>query len=352
MFCKYCGTEIADSDNFCPKCGKKIHDSDLHINDHVIYASKTWRDTTNVQWKKPIVVRLIQTLLLIAGLVIMGYGVFSFFNPKSSIYFTLYTDCNFHSNNMSFNHISVTDPEEFFHDVLVNQYDLSDSEKNYLDDVCKDIIRKRRASFTYVFFPLDYNFFLLEYNNLESFAGGSYYIAFFERRTKDGRLDELLCGELNVNGTYDRVGKIDMLSQYYKQDKYMINGDLEKYRFACYRIYEPIVLSKYRMHIFRVCIFRAFLIILLSLIWICKTTPKFKFRKIIPRDYADKIEAYSWYGFSLHKYVIFIKNGKYGILDAVRRCVKIPAEYDLIEWRKKGKSFDGVISGVRNAYKI
>lgn len=60
----------------------------------------------------------------------------------------------------------------------------------------------------------------------------------------------------------------------------------------------------------------------------------------IPRDIADYIESYSIKGLNIHKYVIFIKDGKYGILDAIKHKVIVPAQYNKIRWRVPSKSYD------------
>ena len=73
--------------------------------------------------------------------------------------------------------------------------------------------------------------------------------------------------------------------------------------------------------------------------WI-KRTPFPKEADGLPRDFADKIEDYELLGFRKHQYVLFVKDGKKGIIDASYYRVAIPAIYDNIEWRTPNKTID------------
>lgn len=110
------------------------------------------------------------------------------------------------------------------------------------------------------------------------------------------------------------------------------------------------VVSKFQLKVLLVFILPALTIILLTLLWAIKITPKKENKSILPRDLANKIEDYTWNGFTSHTYLRFIKDDKYGILDAVSRTVVIPASFELIEWREKNKSYDGILDGVRSTY--
>ena len=87
MFCRYCGTEIADDSAFCAKCGKKIQEDAPNSHNEkcddcnstcvqfVADENDIWKDTHNLQWKKPIVARVVQTILLIVGFFFLCYGI-------------------------------------------------------------------------------------------------------------------------------------------------------------------------------------------------------------------------------------------------------------------------------------
>ena len=64
----------------------------------------------------------------------------------------------------------------------------------------------------------------------------------------------------------------------------------------------------------------------------------------LPRDFADKIEVYSWNGFLVPKYILFQKDNKYGVIDASKYIVVIPAQYDAVIWREQNVSFDATLN--------
>lgn len=115
---------------------------------------------------------------------------------------------------------------------------------------------------------------------------------------------------------------------------------------------KQMIVSKFRLNVLLVIVLPALTTIVLTLLWIIKTSPKIENKSILPRDFANQIEDYTWNGFTSHKYLRFIRNDKYGILDAVCRTVVIPASFELIEWREKNKSYDGVLDGVRKTYHL
>ncbi len=92
-------------------------------------------------------------------------------------------------------------------------------------------------------------------------------------------------------------------------------------------------------------VFIPFFVLIGIIIWWIQTTRFPNVRDNVPRDIADEIEQYEWCGFSQHKYVFFKKDGKNGILDASKYCVKVPAQYDFIVWRMPNKTFDVKIDG-------
>lgn len=112
------------------------------------------------------------------------------------------------------------------------------------------------------------------------------------------------------------------------------------------------VVHKFILKMLLICVLPALIIVVLTLRWIIKTHPPKEYKTLLPRDFANKIEYYTWRGFTFRKYVRFMRNDKYGILDAASRTVIIPASFDLIEWREKNKSFDGVLNGVRKTYHL
>ncbi len=82
MYCKHCGNQIAEDSVFCAKCGKLVVDS---YENKVITSNKKegannnsnmegWLQTHNMQWKKPILVRVVQLLLIAISLF---WGVYS-----------------------------------------------------------------------------------------------------------------------------------------------------------------------------------------------------------------------------------------------------------------------------------
>ncbi len=69
-------------------------------------------------------------------------------------------------------------------------------------------------------------------------------------------------------------------------------------------------------------------------------TLKKKAKDNLPRDIADYIESYEIRKLFSNKYVIFIKDGKYGIIDATEHKIEVPAQYNKIRWRVPSKSYD------------
>ena len=72
MYCKYCGSQIADDSVFCSRCGKLVVEA-TKSHDETSVSSQAfetqWWATDNLQWKKPITARRVQIgVLIILGL--------------------------------------------------------------------------------------------------------------------------------------------------------------------------------------------------------------------------------------------------------------------------------------------
>lgn len=290
MFCKYCGTEIANDSIFCAKCGKKIQedapgthnekcDDSNSVRVHILADNNDiWRDTNNLQWKKPIVARVVQTILLIIGLFFLCYGII--------------WCCIIEKKAEKFGNCS---QYPFFDDIAVYA-----EEPLGLINVDVDLERDNPNYYTY-------------------------------------------------KSEWEELYK----EKYYEKDNNPVIRALafEDYE-SFYEIAITLAVSRFRIKALFVFILPALIIIVLSVIWFVKITPKVDKKTILPRDYADKIESYAWNGFSLHKYIRFIKDDKYGIMDAANRSITVPATFDLIEWRETNKSYDGVLDGVRKTYNL
>jgi hypothetical protein len=61
---------------------------------------------------------------------------------------------------------------------------------------------------------------------------------------------------------------------------------------------------------------------------------------MLPRDIADKIEIYRWNGMSFHKYVLYQKGDKYGVIDAAKYKPLTEPIYDSAIWRYPGQTID------------
>ena len=265
MYCKYCGHEIADNSVFCAKCGRKVqHDTSISHEDgftekepirvQIVENKRShWRDAANMQWKKPIAARILQSIFAVVGFFFLVYGIVWISIIKNNI-FESYSVCGCRISAM---------------------------DSFYIIDVSS---------------PLDFSY--------ESTGSSHRPIA-------------------------------------YSNSGLVIHN---------YNEVKQTVVSKFRLKVLLIFILPALTIIVFTLLWAIKITPKKENKSILPRDLANKIEDYTWNGFISHKYLRFIKDDKYGILDAVSRTVIIPASFELIEWREKNKSYDGILDGVRSTY--
>ena len=340
MFCKYCGTEIANDSVFCAKCGMKIQedvpsthkekcdvDNSIHIQ-IVGNENDIWRETNNLQWKKPLVARVLQFILVTVGLFFLCYGIVwsCIIEKKVS---EDYHPCSY----------------PFFDRFEANAY-----EPLGIIDVFVDLERD----------DPDFPIYKSEWESL--------YTEKYDDKLRL-RVFERLCKEWGINisssNSYDpfcypysldeyRQLSMNQRAQFRRAmemeepSRTSIPYDYAKY----YLVADQMAVSKFRTLTLFVYIIPALILIVLSIIWIIKTTPKSNIKAILPRDLADKIENYTWNGFTLHRYIRFIKNDKYGILDAVTRCITVPATFDLIEWRLANKSYDGVSDGIRKTYDL
>lgn len=85
MYCKYCGSQIADNSVFCSKCGKLVVDAytSSSINtskgecatSHLLLEKNSgWMSTQKLQWKKPLLVRVVQCIIISIALF---WGIYS-----------------------------------------------------------------------------------------------------------------------------------------------------------------------------------------------------------------------------------------------------------------------------------
>ena len=98
MFCKYCGSPLTDDSVFCSKCGKKIDDMHANLSSQKNEVAtpvrvrmekqnkEQWVSTANMQWKKPIVARVIQFLLFTCGVFFLIYGIVWCIIIKDKVY--------------------------------------------------------------------------------------------------------------------------------------------------------------------------------------------------------------------------------------------------------------------------
>ena len=73
MYCKHCGSQIADDSVFCVKCGKRVVEARSTLRNETTVTSQPnetkWWTTDNLQWKKPTTARGVQIgMLIILGL--------------------------------------------------------------------------------------------------------------------------------------------------------------------------------------------------------------------------------------------------------------------------------------------
>ena len=243
MYCKYCGNPLTDGSNFCSKCGERV--DDMHANQssqkievttpvHVKMEKQNkeqWLSTSNMQWKKPVVARVIQLLLLTCGVFFLIYGIVWCIIIKDKVY--------------------------------------------------------------------DYNSSFPEYMKYQGYIASAYEPL------------EIVDVHVTKDTMWEATEKVKI--EFRKMDVLLI-------------------------------IMPSILLIIFAIGWFYLTRPPKK-DDMMPYDIADSIAPYEWYGFTGKKYVFYIKNGKYGILNAAKYKNIEPAVYESIAWRIPNKLFDGQLNG-------
>ena len=347
MYCKYCGSKIADDSVFCVKCGKSVVDNEINvahkekevdgnsIRIQLMNIEKSiWKSTDDLQWIKPIGARILQVILLSIGVFFFFYGIIWYFIIEEKV--------NVYSHPCSYPYFSRYEAKAVEPLGIIAVFvDLERDDPNFQKDKEKwetlykygkleDQIVKRLCKVWGIDTTLSYSYICLDLDTPVSWdstiswgeALGGYHLTNYQR--------------FQIHSEIERERRAVSNIPY----------DHGKYHTKVYQL----AISKFRTLTLFEYILPAIIIIVLSIIWIIKITPKSNSKTILPRDLADKIENYTWNGFTLHKYLRFIKDGKYGILDAVTRSIVVSATYDLIEWRQSNKSYDGLINGVKKTY--
>ncbi len=247
MYCRYCGTQIAENSKYCSNCGKLIAESTYTRNDSngspVIEKENNnipmnLVSTTYLQWQKPYLARVFQIILGIICIFLLIYSLVSMilvggdkYGPiREASYSSFFKSYSFHWN--------VEDPWDLFEYTAVNNAVSIDS--------CRSKFRTKMWIF----------------------------------------------------------------------------------------VHAPSIL------------------LIIFLIWWKAKTRFPKESDGLPRDVADKIQPYSWDGFSLHKYIIFQKNNKYGIIDASDFYVVEPAIYDSLIWRIPQKTCEVQLNDKKDIIRI
>lgn len=110
MYCKHCGTPIADNSIFCSNCGKLVVDAytpssintsmDECATSHSSLDNNSgWVSTQNLQWKKPLLVRIVQCIIIAFALLWGIYSIACLMNGGEVYrYFGERRTCNNYSN--------------------------------------------------------------------------------------------------------------------------------------------------------------------------------------------------------------------------------------------------------------
>ncbi len=84
-----------------------------------------------------------------------------------------------------------------------------------------------------------------------------------------------------------------------------------------------------------------------AIVFLCGLIPCFVvFKKNHPSKNAPKLSEIADYvqkpRSTKTKYYFYIKDGKFGVLDVSKYKVQIPAQYDKLEWREKGRYLNAI----------
>lgn len=85
MYCKYCGAQIADDSVFCSNCGRLLIDGYTQCGSNIskyensnsrasFEHDNNWVSTQDLQWKKPLLVRIVQCVIVTIALF---WGIYS-----------------------------------------------------------------------------------------------------------------------------------------------------------------------------------------------------------------------------------------------------------------------------------
>ena len=264
MYCKYCGSQIADDSVFCAKCGKLVAEASPSNSvgsfqkDEIMPSSNERQmvSTQNLQWKIPYFVRVVQLFILLITSTFLIYCAVCLIGGGK---------------------------------------------------VVRDFAQSR---------------------TLSSKNSGTWQ--FIEERQYEEKLV-----------IKDAWGIFNTEARRWNQPSfYTAYGEAIPWAFS----YQDIQKEKatFRTKV----VFMGMLPTLLLLWVIIRWIKRIRFPKEtdgIPADVADEIEQYEWNGFGRYKYVLFKKDGKYGVVDARNYCVCVPAQYDSITWRMPDKTIDVVI---------
>lgn len=291
MFCKYCGKEIAEDSIYCSWCGKNITKTTdpiqkIKVEDAVQVVLKEeekqkWQSAENLNWQKPYVAKLFQIILILLALSSMIYGiVWCAIGGKRD---GLIPPPSYNNSKNRYELLLYKTEPLGIIDVYV---DLNELENGKYFDNWQDALKQL----------------------YERLYGQNYYY----NKTSLSRI---------IEGCVDPPYEIS--KYYYIADKHATN--------------------LFRSKTIILIIFPALILFAITIVWMRKTRfPNSKDK--LPRDFADKIEVYSWSGFRVPKYVFFQKDNKYGVIDASKYSVVIPAKYDSVIWREQNVSFDATIN--------
>lgn len=159
-------------------------------------------------------------------------------------------------------------------------------------------------------------------------------------------------------GWYRETGCYNFNDGYYSDYEYEYddNGDERKVSAGEY-ISNPVEwtaeksLFQYRgllVNIFMSSAFGAIALFLIMHFVICGYSKRPKGTKPVC-EVADYCQKYSYWGIfrrrKTPKFVFFVKDGQFGILDVAHYSVFLPARYDFLSWREKNKYLNAVING-------